>query len=152
MAAKLFLDEQGLRRIGFSEPNIATLRKLVSFVDAQEALSQAQTDIVTNASSIAELAANDTALDGRLDAAETDITNLQTADGLLDNRIDAYDLLAPFVRQDQAAAPAYTPYAGQTVSNPPTQAEMQALDDAVKAQGVFLAALVTALQTINALT
>jgi len=38
---------------------------------------------------------------------------------------------------------AYASYAGQTVSNPPTQAQMQALDDAVKALSQRVAALLT---------
>lgn len=50
------------------------------------------------------------------------------------------------------AAPMYTPYAGQTVSNPPTQAEMQALDDAVVALATAYDDLVTALQTAGLLT
>ena len=42
---------------------------------------------------------------------------------------------------------AYASYAGQTVSNPPTQAEMQALDDAVKLLSRTVVALVTDLTT-----
>lgn len=42
-------------------------------------------------------------------------------------------------------------YAGQTVSNPPTQAEVQALDDAVKALSQHVVALITDLRTIGAL-
>jgi hypothetical protein len=38
---------------------------------------------------------------------------------------------------------AYAAYAGQTVSNPPTQGEMQALDDAVKLLSRTVAALLT---------
>lgn len=40
----------------------------------------------------------------------------------------------------------YATYAGQTVSNPPTQAEMQALDDAVVALSTLVGALVTDLK------
>lgn len=42
---------------------------------------------------------------------------------------------------------AYASYAGQTVSNPPTQAEMQALDDAVRLLSRTVAALITDLRT-----
>lgn len=70
----------------------------------------------------------------------------------LDARIDAYDALSPFVRADQAAAPAYTAYAGQTVSNPPTQAQVQALDDAVKALSAVVVTLIARLQTVDVLT
>jgi len=41
----------------------------------------------------------------------------------------------------------YAAYVGQTVSNPPTQAEMQALDDAVKLMSQTLAAALTDLRT-----
>lgn len=42
---------------------------------------------------------------------------------------------------------AYAAYAGQTVSNPPTQAEVQALDNAVKLLSQTVAALITDLTT-----
>lgn len=42
---------------------------------------------------------------------------------------------------------AYAAYAGQTVSNPPTQAEVQALDNAVKLLSQTVAALVTDMTT-----
>jgi hypothetical protein len=42
---------------------------------------------------------------------------------------------------------AYASYAGQVVSNPPTQAETQALDDAVKLLSKTVAALITDLTT-----
>lgn len=40
----------------------------------------------------------------------------------------------------------YTIYSGQTISNPPTQAEVQALDDAVAATSALLGAIVTDLK------
>lgn len=42
---------------------------------------------------------------------------------------------------------AYTSYAGQTVSNPPTQAEVQQVDDALKLLSQTVAALITDLTT-----
>lgn len=72
------------------------------------------------------------------------------------------DADARYVRQDQSPAWAtptgtlsragFAAYAGQTVSNPPTQAQMQALDDAMKAHSQALAALITDLRAIGALT
>lgn len=66
-----------------------------------------------------------------------------------------------YVRQDVGAswtAPtgtlartALASYAGQTVSNPPTQAEMQALDDAVKAMSQAVVAIITDLRANGAL-
>lgn len=46
----------------------------------------------------------------------------------------------------------FAAYAGQTVSNPPTQAQMQALDDALKAHSQRLAALITDLRANGTLT
>lgn len=138
---KLYFSDQECLAVGFSTPMVNTLRKLAEFVDTQNALEAAQQDIDANADDIATLVANDVALDAR---------------------IDAYDALAPFVRQDQTAAwgaatgtearTALASYAGQVVSNPPTQAEVQALDDAVKALSQRVVALINDLRTINALT
>lgn len=50
------------------------------------------------------------------------------------------------------ARTALASYAGQTVSNPPTQAEMQALDDAVKAISQHLVAAINDLKGNGALT
>jgi hypothetical protein len=128
MAERLFLDERNLRDAGLNEATIRTFRKLTEFVDTQTQLAAAQQTIVTQGDAI--------------DDANTDIATANAAINVLDGRIDAYDVLAPFVRQDQAAAPSFS---GQTITNPPTQAEVQAIDDA-------LAALITALQGIDALT
>jgi hypothetical protein len=136
--ARLFLDERELRSAGIGEPTIRTLRKLTEFVEAQEAITAAE----------AELAAQGDAIDD----ANTDIATANLAINALDSRIDAYDLLAPFVRQNQAANPAYSTYAGQTVSVGYVQAEAQATDDAVKALATSYATLLTRLDTVNLLT
>jgi hypothetical protein len=67
-----------------------------------------------------------------------------------------------YVLQDQTSAwtsatgtgsrTALASYAGQTVSNPPTQAEMQALDDALKAHSQAMVQLINDLKTVGALT
>lgn len=72
------------------------------------------------------------------------------------------DADARYVLQDQGAAwtaatgtaarTALAAYAGQVVSNPPTQAQVQAIDDAVKAQGQALVALINDLRANGALT
>ena len=136
--ARLYLDERRLREIGFDEPMIRTLRKLTEFVEAQEAIEEAQGDIDANATDIAALAANDVVL--------------AAAEAALDARIDAYDALAPFVRQNQAARPAYTPYAGQNVSVGYVEAEAQATDDAVLALSTAFDTLLTRLDTVYLLT
>lgn len=46
----------------------------------------------------------------------------------------------------------FTTYAGQVVSNPPTQAEVQAIDDHVKALSERLATLVTDLRAAGVLS
>ena len=136
--ARLYLNERQLRDVGLDEPMIRTLRKLTEFVEAQEAIAAAEATIATQGDAI--------------DEANTDIAAANAAINTLDGRIDAYDALAPFVQQDQAARPSYTPYAGQTVSNPPTQAEVQALDDAVEALSTAFDTLLTRLDTVNLLT
>lgn len=67
-----------------------------------------------------------------------------------------------YVLQDQTSAwtsatgtgsrAALASYAGQTVSSPPTQAEMQALDDALKAHSQAIVQLINDLKTVNVLT
>ncbi len=138
---KLYFNDREFQAAGFSAPMINTLRKLAEFVDTQNAIEAAQADIDANATDITALAANDVVLDGR---------------------IDAYDALAPFVRQDQTAPweaatgtearTALASYAGTTISNPPTQAEVQALDDAFKALSQRMVAVINDLRSISALT
>ena len=72
------------------------------------------------------------------------------------------DADARYVLQDQGAAwtaatgtaarTAYASYAGQTVSNPPTQAQVQQIDDAVKAISQALVAIITDLKANGCLT
>lgn len=79
----------------------------------------------------------------------------------VDARIDALEAITP-VLQDVGAAwtdatgtasrTALASYAGQTVSNPPTQAEMQTLDDAVKAISQHLVAVINDLKANGSLT
>lgn len=110
-----------------------------------ESLEDAVTRIEGNAADLATVSADTATNTASLAAAAVSLASL-------DARLDAYDALAPYVRQDQIAAPSYTAYAGQTVSNPPTQAEMQSLDNAVKALSLALIDLRSALQTANVLT
>lgn len=145
MAAKLFLNERELRGIGMSEANLRTLRKLTEFVNTQTELAAAQAEIDAAQTTISDQG-------DAIDAANTDIATANAAINTLDGRIDAYDALAPFVRQDQVAAPAFSAYAGQTVSAAYVQAEAQATDNAAKANAIAIAALITALQAANVLT
>lgn len=84
----------------------------------------------------------------------------------LDARLDVFEDFSAtdprYVRKDQTTAwtaatgtearTALAAYAGQTVSNPPTQAEMQTLDDAVKAMSQHLVALINDLRGNDTLT
>jgi hypothetical protein len=125
-------------KLGLSEPAVRILEKIALFIDAQADIAAAQDDLIAQGDAI--------------DDANTDITALNGAVNTLDGRIDAYDALAPFVRQNQAANPAYSTYAGQTVSVGYVQAEAQATDDAVKALATSYATLLTSLDTVNLLT
>lgn len=133
-----YFPRQEFQRIGLSEVAIRALERIAEFVETQTALQAAQAVIVTQGDAI--------------DAANTDITAANAAINSLDGRIDAYDALAPFVRQDQAARPSHTPFAGITASNPPTQAEVQAVSDALVSQSTTIATLLTRLDTVNLLT
>lgn len=135
---RLYLNERQLRDIGLDEAMIRTLRKLTEFVETQEAIAAAE----------AEITAQGTAID----EANTDITAANAAINALDARLDVYDANAPYVSQDDAAAPAFSAYAGQTVSAGYVQAEAQATDNAAKANATAIAALIAALQTANVLT
>lgn len=82
--------------------------------------------------------------------------------GLIRDKLDQVDGDARYVRQDVGAAwtaatgtaarTALAAYPGQVVSNPPTQAQVQAIDDAVKAQGRALVALINDLRANGVLT
>lgn len=127
---------------------IETLKKAALIVDAIERLTGTETSLDTVTTQI------DT-INESIEDANLSLTSLDT-------RIDAIEALQPFVRQDQGAAwtaatgtearTALAAYAGQTVSNPPTQAEVQAIDDAVKALGQHVVALINDLRGNGALT
>lgn len=126
------------QRIGLSEVAIRALEKIADFVQTQQELAAAQADIVANGDAI--------------DAANTDITAANAAINALDARIDAYDALDPFVRQDQAARPSYTAYAGQNVSVGYVEAEVQQIDDKLVLLSTAFDTLLTRLDTVNLLT
>lgn len=92
----------------------------------------------------------------------TDGSLAQQVDGLDTDKITQAQGDTRYVRQDIGSAwtaatgtisrAAYASYAGQTVTNPPTQAEMQALDDAVKAMSQAVVGLITDLKANGVLT
>lgn len=115
---------------------------ITEIADAQAAATAAQ---------IAANAAQDDAIAAQADATQA------IADALA-----AATTAATAVQQDQgpawaaatgtAARTTFATYAGQTVSNPPTQAEMQAIDDHVKLLSQRMKALVDDLKGNGALT
>lgn len=92
-------------------------------------LTQTQAELATTQGELAAAVAD-------IVAAQSDISSIQ-AD------------LPTFVVKDSTAAPVYAAYAGQVISNPPTQAEVQALDAAVVAQSTAITALIAALQSAD---
>lgn len=145
MSEKLFFSDRECLKAGFSPAMTNTLRKIAEFVDTQARVAEAEAALAAAEDAII---ANGDAID----ATNTDITAANAAINALDVRIDTYDALAPFVRQNQAARPAYTPYAGQNVSAAYVEAEAQATDDAVLALGAAFDTLLTRLDTVNLLT
>ena len=146
--AKSYFSDQECRNVGFSEPMIRTLRQLADFVDTVNTVIETQ-----NAQAATDAAVNDL-------QASQDTQDLSLAS--LDMRVAAIETLEPFVRQDQGAAwtaatgtasrSALASYGGQTVSNPPTQAEVQAIDNAAKAMSQALVALITDLKANGSLS
>jgi hypothetical protein len=64
-----------------------------------------------------------------------------------------YDNITGVITATSAgAAPSFTPYTAPTISNPPTQAEVQALADAVDDMGAALSSLIGLLQANGNLT
>lgn len=137
-----------LQQLGLPERTIRVLEKaalLVQLIEDQAALTS-------------EVEAIDVAVDAL--AEENEDQNLSLAS--LDTRIDAFEVLAPFVRQDQTSAWAdatgtltrttFASFAGQTITNPPTQAEVEAIDDHLKVISERLAALINDLRGNGALT
>lgn len=137
-----------LARIGVPERTIRVLEKAALIVDTIERVTGTETSIET--------------VNDQIDTLQEEQEDQNLSLTSLDSRIDAFEVLAPFVRQDQTTAwvdatgtlsrATFAAYAGQTVSNPPTQAEVQAIDDHVKVLSQRLAALINDLRSIGALT
>jgi hypothetical protein len=135
--AREFHIRQDLQRLGLPERTIRVLEKAAQIVDLLNGQTSLDDDLT------------DTALLAILTEARVDDLEAFEADG-------------PYVEQDQtpawtdatgtAARTALASYAGQTVSNPPTQAEMQALDDAVKAISQHLVAFINDARANGTLT
>lgn len=137
-----------LQKIGLPERTIRVLEKaalLVQLIEDQAALTS-------------DVEAIDAAVD--LLAEEQEDQNLSLAS--LDTRVDAFEALAPFVEQDVGAAWAaasgtasratFATYAAPVITNPPTQAEVQAIADGLQIASQRLKAIIDDLQANGALT
>jgi hypothetical protein len=148
MTVKSFFSDEECRQVGFSEPMIRTLKQIADFVDT-----------VTR---VADAEAAQALTDAAVTAIQEDQEDQNLTLATLDTRIDHFEALEPLVRQDQGAAwtaatgtasrAALASYAGQTVSATPTQAEVQAIDDAVKAISQAVVALITDCKANGVLT
>lgn len=137
-----------LVKMGVPERTIRVLEKAALIVDTIERVSGTETSITTVTDQI-------TGITEDIEDANLSLTSL-------DGRLDSIEALQPFVRQDQTTAWAdatgtvsratFAAYAGQTVSNPPTQAEVQAIDDHLKLLSQRVAGLVNDLRSIGALS
>lgn len=124
----------------------ATVIELGATQDAQAII---QVDLAATQAELTAAVADIAAAQSAITVIQDDITGLNTTvlDAVLKDQTATWGTpTGTFARTTFAA------YAGQTVSNPPTQAEMQALDDAVKANSQRLAALISDLRGNSVLT
>lgn len=148
MAGLGFSIRRELQDKGFSEPAIRKLEQLSDFVDTVNRLATVEE----------QTEAQQVAVDAILEEQEDQNLTLDT----LDSRIDAFEVLAPFVRQDQTSAWAdatgtpvrttFATYNGATISVGYVQAEVQAISDSAKNNSQRLAALINDLRANGALT
>jgi hypothetical protein len=143
--------------IGSDPKAIATFEALQEFAfDANPAAAAGAQEAADEAAAAAAVA------DAAAAAAQTAATTAATSAGTAQGRADeAYDLAADKV--DKSTGAAWAPptgtlsratlasYTAATISNPPTQAEVQAVADAVQAMSRALAAVITDLRATEAL-
>lgn len=111
-----------------------------SVVEKLEAQEGTQDQLIDDlATAVADITAAQAAADAAQDSADAVAGDLSSY--VLRNQTAAWTAAT-----GTAARTALASYAGQTVSNPPTQAEMQALDDAVKAISQHVVALINDLR------
>jgi hypothetical protein len=115
----------------------------------QAELAKTQADLATTQDELATAVADIAAAQSALVVVQDDVTGLQTTvlDAVLKDQTAVWSTpTGTFARTTFAS------YAGQTVSAIPTQAEVQAIDDAVKANSQRLAALISDLRGNGVLT
>jgi len=131
------------------EAFVAVNATITEIATTQEGLAEAQAALEVTQATLTTAVADIAAAQAALITVQDDITGLQTTvlDAVLKDQTAAWATpTGTFARTTFVA------YAGQTVSNPPTQAEMQALDDALKVNSQRLAALISDLRGNGVLT
>lgn len=122
---------------------------VIDLAATQEAQAETQAELALTQADLATAVADIAATQAALTVVQDDITGLQTT--VLDAVLK--DQTAPWATPTGTfARTTFAAYAGQTVSNPPTQAEMQALDDVVKGMSQRFAALISDLRGNGVLT
>lgn len=122
---------------------------VVELAATQEAQALTQAELAATQDDLALAVADIAATQAALTVVQDDITGLQTTvlDAVLKDQTAAWvDPTGTFARTT------FVSYAGQTVSAVPTQAEVQAIDDALKANSQRLAALISDLRGNGVLT
>lgn len=141
---KDFFPRSELERAGFSTPLINVLEKVAKLSDTIDALGGVQTTVAT---------------------VTDDLTDANNTIDTLDARIDAIEAFtasdARYVKQDvgpnwsttsgTATRAAYATYVSPTISATPTQAEVQAVSDAVQAASQRIKAIIDDLTANGAL-
>ncbi len=132
--ARSYFPRAEFQKLGFSEPAIRVLEKIAGFAD-----------LVTQTDGINE-----------------DLTDVVLLAITTEIRVDALEAAGPYVEQDvgpawaaatgTAARSTFATFTGQMITNPPTQVEVQAIDDHVVILSQRLKALVDDLKGNGALT
>lgn len=130
-----------------------------SVVEKIEAQERAQDDVIAGLAATqqaltltqAELAAAQTDLAAAVNDLETAQNAITTIQGDLTTVVIKAQTPAWVSPTGTFSRAGFVAYAGQSVSNPPTQAEVQAIDDQVKEHSQRLAALIADLRTAGVL-
>lgn len=112
---------------------------VIDLAATQEAQAATQTELAATQAELATAVADIAATQAALVTVQDEVTGLQTTvlDAVLKDQTAAWETpTGTFARTTFAS------YAGQTISAVPTQAEVQAIDDAVKGLSQRLAALI----------
>ena len=122
---------------------------VVELAATQEAQAITQAELAATQADLAIAIADIAAAQSAITVIQDDVTGLQTTvlDAVLKDQTAAW--ATPTGTFDRTT---FASYAGQTVSAVPTQSEVQAIDDAVKANSQRLAALISDLRGNGVLT